>query len=294
MANFKTMAPALLILLLNGAPAVAELRGAAPDYTSRTLTAVPNAAAMTAQFWSPGLNDGYVPQGVTFSGGAVYVAAYKSLSKDQGRGPCRVYRLNSETGAVTGQLDLPAACGHAGGMAKGAAGHIWVADTHDLFEIKLAAPGAAELGSVVRTVKLTGKVLGSFAAGSNGAIWLGGYDKSPGRQLYKFALSTSKPEWNEADALAALPVPDKAQGAAFDDNGRLWLTRSGSTLGELVRVDATSGAVLARYAMPAGLEDISFDDKGRLWAVSEAGSARWQTWPTFFPVVFRLDMNKLR
>ena len=282
-------------LFVGSAPVAAEVRGGVPpSYTARTLTAVPNAAAMTAQFWSPGLNDGYVPQGLTFSGGSVYVAAYKSVSADQGRGPCRVYRMNGETGAITGQLDLPASCGHAGGMARGAAGRIWVADTRDLFEIQLAAPGAAGLGSVVRTVKLTGKVLGSFAAGSDGAIWLGGYDKEPGRQLYKFALSNPKPVWNETDALAALPVPDKAQGAAFDARGQLWLTRSGGSFGELVSADPSTGAIIARYRMPAGIEDISFDDNGQLWAVSEAGSQRWSSWETFFPVVFRLDLKRLR
>jgi streptogramin lyase len=89
-------------------------------------------------------------------------------------------------------------------------------------------------------------------------------------------------------------VPEKSQGAAFDAAGRLWLTRSGGTFGELVSIDLASGAVTARYAMPAGIEDISFDDDGQLWAVSEAGSARWSGWPTFFPMVFRLDLKKLR
>jgi len=41
--------------------------------------------------------------------------------------------------------------------------------------------------------------------------------------------------------------------------------------------------------MPAGIEDIEFGPDGRLWALSEAGSKRWNTWPTFFPVVFSLE-----
>ncbi|MBN9262898.1 MAG: hypothetical protein J0J14_18825, partial [Hyphomicrobium sp.] len=103
-----------------------------------------------------------------------------------------------------------------------------------------------------------------------------------------------KPEINENDADASLVVPLRAQGAAFDAKGQLWVTRSGGSFGELVQLDPKSGAVLARYAMPAGTEDIGFDSKGHLWAVSEAGSQRWLSWATFFPVVFQVDMSRLR
>jgi streptogramin lyase len=84
------------------------------------------------------------------------------------------------------------------------------------------------------------------------------------------------------------------QGAAFDAAGRLWITRRGSTFGELQRLDPGSGAVVEQFAMPAGVEDISFDPQGGLWAVGEAGSRRWLSWATFFPVVFRLEPGSLR
>ena len=51
---------------------------------------------------------------------------------------------------------------------------------------------------------------------------------------------------------------------------------------------------MASYTMPAGIEDIEFGPDGRLWALSEAGSKRWNAWPTFFPVVFALDLKSLR
>ena len=53
-------------------------------------------------------------------------------------------------------------------------------------------------------------------------------------------------------------------------------------------------AVDARYAMPPGLEDLSFDSDGGLWTLSEAGSRRWLGWPTFFPLVIRIDPSKLQ
>lgn len=46
--------------------------------------------------------------------------------------------------------------------------------------------------------------------------------------------------------------------------------------------------------MVIGMEDISFDDQGRLWSVSEAGSLRWQQWSKTFPLLFRVDLDKLK
>jgi hypothetical protein len=46
--------------------------------------------------------------------------------------------------------------------------------------------------------------------------------------------------------------------------------------------------------MPIGIEDLGIDERGGLWAVSEAGSQRWSKWSEQFPVVFRLDPQRLR
>ncbi|MBK8008744.1 MAG: hypothetical protein IPK23_10180 [Rhizobiales bacterium] len=70
--------------------------------------------------------------------------------------------------------------------------------------------------------------------------------------------------------------------------------RSGSTLGELVKLDRKSGAVLARFDMPIGGEGISFEPNGALWTLSEAGSQRWSHWKGFYPLAFRFDMNLLK
>ena len=49
--------------------------GDAPRYTDRALSAVPNEAAMPRRFWAPGLNEAYVPQGLTVLGEEILVAA---------------------------------------------------------------------------------------------------------------------------------------------------------------------------------------------------------------------------
>ncbi len=283
-------------LLAAVAPARSDPSGRAPTYTSRTLSAVPNAQAITTRIWSPDLDQGFVPQGLTVFASAVYVAAYRSEDTGKSRGLCRLYRIDPLSGAIWGALDLPPACGHAGGLARGKPGRLWVADTRTIFEIGLSS-GDGAIGKVLRSVRLEGALRGSFAAGTADALWLGAYSKEPGARLYKIPLEAVAPgiqALGEHSATETVLLPEKSQGAAFDAAGRLWITRSGSQFGELAEVDRKTGEIRRRFVMPAGIEDIGFDPGGGLWAVSEAGSKRWLGWSTFFPVVFRLDMGKLQ
>jgi hypothetical protein len=289
-------AAAAIAVAMAGA-ASADVLGRKPTYADRALSDVPNAAAMTVRIWVPGLDEGYVPQGLTYIDGAIYLGTYRSEDPKRGRGPCRVYRVDPASGAVTGMLDLPPQCGHAGGLAKGRPGQLWVADTRDILEIGLAPGGGEEIGRALRSIRLTGDLKGSFAAGTADALWLGTYSTNPGARLYKvpFARLTSGIDTlSEQDATTAIELPIKAQGAAFDSASRLWITRSGSSFGELLLLDQGTGAALQRFEMPAGVEDISFDPDGGLWAVGEAGSKRWLGWTTFFPVLFRLQPALLR
>jgi streptogramin lyase len=181
-------------------------------------------------------------------------------------------------------------------LARGPAGTIYVADTHHVFEVTVAG-GPGSSGAVARATRLKGRLLGSFSAGSKDALWLGGYRREGDSEtrLYRIPFAAlDAPEIDETKATASLPLPDRAQGAAFAPDGRLWITRSGSKFGELLRLDPKTGAIEARYDMPAGIEDISFAPDGRLWSVVEAGSRRWNSWTTFFPLVFEIDVARLR
>src|ERR1700746_1566393 len=111
----------------------APIAGIAPSYGPKTVSAVPNAAAIVRRIWLPELDAGYDPQGLAVDEGAIYVSAYRSDSLGVRRGPCRVIRIDLETGGSTGYVDVPSPCGHAGGVAVGGDGMLYVADTHTLF-----------------------------------------------------------------------------------------------------------------------------------------------------------------
>jgi hypothetical protein len=291
------LVPLAVAAQANDCTAAEPVLGKRPAYSDRALSTVPNGRAMSNLIWSPGLDEGYVPQGLTFVDGAVLIGTYRSEDANQSRGPCRIYRLDPGSGRITGTLDLPPQCGHAGGLARGRKGHIWVADTRNIFEIELAPRGPGTIGRVVGSIRLTGALKGSFAAGAADALWIGSYTKEAGARIYKLPFTKLTREvafLSEQDAKTSLALPTRVQGAAFDAAGRLWVTRSGSTFGELLTLDLATGAVVQGRQVPAGIEDISFDPQGGLWAVSEAGSKRWLGWETFFPVVFRLQGHLLR
>ncbi len=273
----------------------AEPAGVKPDYASRSLTEIPNAQALRATIWLPGLNEGYVPQGIVLLGNRLLVSAYKSTDQKQDRGPCRLFALDARTGAVLGQLDLPKACGHAGGLAKGEGTTLLVSDTRLLIEIELDDKQAKIPGRVRRMIRLAGGVKGSFAASDANGFWLGEYARNDAGKLFRFTWEAlRKPQLTEADAAETLPAPQRAQGAAVDIHGGLWVMRSGSKFGELVRLDRRTGIVVARFAMPVGAEGISFASDGALWTLSEAGSQRWNDWQAFHPLAFRYDPKLLK
>ena len=85
----------------------APIAGIAPNYGPKTVSAVPNAMAIVRRIWLPGLDAGYDPQGLAVDGGGIYVSAYRSDSLGVRRGPCRVIRIDLETGAPFRTISLP-------------------------------------------------------------------------------------------------------------------------------------------------------------------------------------------
>lgn len=280
------------------AAAAQAIPGTPPAYTDRQPSAVPNAAAMDRRFWPPGLDEGYVPQGITVAaGGQVILSAYRSTDPRVGGGPSRIWALDPRTGAVQGQFDLPPEFAHAGGIAAGGAGRLYVADTRLLGRFDLAgALAAGGAATPEKTWPLAPPLRGSFMSRRDGAVWIGGWN--PDGEGRIFAIPEGALEradaLDESMATRSFAIPSRAQGAAFDRAGGLWITRSSSRIGQILKLDAGDGRILATFEAPVGIEDIGFDAEGRLWAVSEAGTRRWLNWQTFYPLLFRLDPALLR
>jgi hypothetical protein len=280
----------------------AEVLGKKPGYLLSGASSPPNKQAITKMIWAPGLDDGYVPQGISVAEGSVLLSAYRSTDPKVGRGPCRVFRIAPETGTYTGFFDLPSDCGHAGGLAYLGNDSLVVADTRRLYQIDMqrAFEQQSAQNALKSTVILAGEVKGSFVDFDGTALWVGVYDKGEAKsKFYRFAL-TVLDEFNgtgrltEQRALTTLPVPTQAQGAAFDLDGNLWVTSSSSRFGMLYKLNPKTGEKLASYEMIIGIEDIGFDAGGTLWSVSEAGSQRWLQWSKTFPIVFQMDLSRLR
>jgi outer membrane protein assembly factor BamB len=287
----RAVACAVFLLIIGGgSPSIAQsepdIAGTPPTLVRRTLSAVPNEAAIVTRIWAPALDEGFIPQGMAWHSGGIALSGSVSVGRDQSQGPCQVIWMSPSSGAITRRLALPRGCGHAGGLAALADGRLVVADTRALFVIRD--------GAVSREISLRGALRGSFADFDGKDLWIGSYDRSGGR-LWRFPLAAlDQAQIDESAAIESLQAPANAQGLAFDRSGQLWMTTSSSRSGEILRLDRKTGQVLARHPAPAGIEDIAFDGQGRLWASSEAGSRRWSSWATFYPLVFAVDIARLR
>ena len=283
------------------APAPAAVLGTRPTYLQDTTENVPNAAALRDRIWTPALDDGYVPQGLTSAGPHLFVSSYKPTPDLKANtGPCRVFRIEAATGKMAGAFDIPAGtCTHSGGLAHVGNGKLFLADTRQVFLIdveKALATGTSAGAS--RAVKITGELRGSYATFDGKDMWIGTWTKE-GAKARMFRLDSKLFDNHDGQtvkedrAVESIPVPLEAQGAAFDKAGNLWVSASNSQWGKLYRLDR-QGKVLVEYEMPAGLEDLTVDDSGRLWGLSESGTRKYLDWTTRFPYVFRIDVDALK
>jgi len=292
---------AILIVLLSGSARATEILGQRPGYLKTAPSQVPNHQAIERRIWAPGLEDGFVPQGLAWNGGTLYVSAYRSTDPKVNGGPCRLFRVDPESGRTLGHFDLPPSCQHAGGVASAGPGHVVVADSRRLYKISVDAAFGSDPDSeaVVATVGLARGLKGSFAAARGGNLFLGTYTKQPlasrGYLVPMTVFQThNKRAIDESAAVRSIALPVRAQGAAFDRTGGLWITASGSRFGRLYEVDPENGSVRQSREMVVGIEDIAFDDDGGLWSVSEAGSRRWINWGITYPLLFRINVLKLQ
>ncbi|HWI80624.1 hypothetical protein [Ramlibacter sp.] len=295
------MLPLLAALAGCATPTAAPVLGTRPSYLESVTADVPNGAALRHRIWTPALDEGYVPQGLTSAGAHLFVSSYKPTPDLKANtGPCRVFRIEIASGTIAGHFDIPpGTCTHSGGMAYLGQGKLFLADTRALFLIdvdKALASGTSAGAS--KSIKITGELRGSYATFDGKDPWIGTWTKEqPKARMFRldqrlfdeFDGQTVR----ENRAAESIPVPLEAQGAAFDKAGNLWVSASNGQWGKLYRLDR-QGAVKAAYDMVAGLEDLTVDEAGRLWGLSESGTRKYLHWPTRFPHIFQIDPARLK
>lgn len=289
-------------------PALAQsatpvIGGEPPRYTERAISRTAMDDLIRNRHWAPGLNEGYVPQGLTYVRGTIFVGAYHSVEQQANRGAARVFAVDPKNGAVIGGFDLPESIGHADGLAATPdGGLLFLADNGRALHA-FDLPRSLQAGRAV-IVGMPRKLDADPALGSNllsfdgRLLWFGRYtqDSSAARLVAAdpaVIFNGSDAPFRMAEAARSLPIPFRTQGITFDAAGRLWLSASGGSSGWLYRIDAQTGAVLAQFPAMAGIEDLARGDDGLLWAVGEAGSQRWNSWKTFFPLLFSFDPRRM-
>lgn len=294
---------ALLIAALAIAEAAsAQVLGTKPSYIDGPPRSYANYEAITPRLWIPGLDEGWIPQGLALIGPHALVSAYQET--DASKPKCRVFRLELATGKPAGSFDMPAPCVHAGGITDIGGGFIVLADTRQDWRIDLEKALAAGSGeAAARGMIKLGTGFGSAFTFFDGkdlwnGVWVDEKDAA-GSKIYRLPLSVFDREGTTVDKdvpLEIVPVPIRAQGGALDRKGNLWISSSlGPRYSYLYRVDPRTGTTLARYDMPSRIENIVFDKDDRLWAISEAGARKYHR-PNDpdFPFIFEIDVAKLK
>jgi hypothetical protein len=299
--HLRAAVAALALIASSPAPAT-DILGTKPAYLEQAASGFANERAIVKKLWMPGLDDGYVPQGLAIDGRHILVSAYQEPEIKGGRASCRIFRIEAETGKDAGSFAMPPECAHSGGIAALGGGMIVVADTGYLWRIdleKALATGKAD-DAMRGMVRLGGELRGSFMSFDGTDLWIGTYTvrkDAAKAKLHRLKLTVFD-EHNgatieEKHAVETMPSPPLGQGMAFQGKDTIWIAASSSQIGWLHRLERAGGKVSATYDTIIGIEGIAFDREGRLWAVSEAGAKKYLKWRLHFPVIFAIDPSKL-
>ena len=172
-----------VLACMSAASMAAEVLGKKPRHVWGGPSSVVNDHAITKAIWAPGIDDGYVPQGITVADASILLSSYQSTNPKVDRGPCRVFRVDAKTGDYIGQFDLPEDCGHAGGLVHIGKGILVVSDTRRLYKIDMnkAFQDGDTKNALLAVVRLAGDLKGSFVDFDGTSIFVGSSEKDAGK-----------------------------------------------------------------------------------------------------------------
>jgi hypothetical protein len=208
-----------------------RIMGSKPTYLESVTERVPNSAALSHRIYTPQLDDGFVPQGLTNAGPYLFVSSYKPTPDlTANTGPCRVFRIEMSTGRAAGHFDIPpGTCTHSGGLAHAGNGKLFLADTRQVFMIDVAqALASGTSAGASRAVKITGELRGSYATFDGKDLWIGTWTREqPKARMFRLDARLfddyDGQTVKEDRAVESILVPLEAQGAAFDRAGNHWV-----------------------------------------------------------------------
>jgi len=257
-----------------------DVLGPEPTYTRKKLVKHRNHKRVCRASWIPNPRQKLVPQGLAVHTQTAWMSGYL-YRPSTGKRPCRLMRIGMRSGrlidyrAVEGRVGKRGAtfCRHGGGILQRGR-WLWITEKNKLWLVDWRSTR----GKVIqarRVWRLERPVRGSTIIGKGRRLGLVPFAKrGPAhihwfstRQLFRkgvLELGGRRDGRKQAGALARTRIPSHVQGATIGPNGRLYLSRSNLTCGELV-------TPWRRIAIVPGAEGIDFDGR-RLWVASESGA----------------------
>ena len=264
------------------------------DDSPPILSSFPNDDAGCDAVWIPGLENGFVAQGLgVMVDDTTYLSGYihppEDPKDDKSGEHCAIAHVSLTTGEVLDSYDFDrSTCKHGGGIAIDSDLRVWIADTRKLLLVTGPMftnpdPAAAKID---KDDFEKGGLKASFLVdGRPGHLWVGSWiQDGPAGKIYEFTTdyleerATVGGPIKKSAATDARSIPLDTQGAAFN-GGALFAASSNSKTGFLKTDHGTFG-------FGPGVEEIQFAGEC-LWAVFEAGARIYQK--KSFPVIARFD-----
>lgn len=297
-------------------------------------------AYTNALFEIPGLDDEFIPQGVCFaeSINSFVISGYMPEDKDGNKRLSRIYLVDTITYEVK-MFELESYSGHAGGIA-GNGDDIWISSggsqssNGSVYHLSASYLNAKASGSVVAfdgSFKVATK--GSFLYCDGKTLWVGEFynnDKDSNKvsethhfgQNHSLACGYNLPldvDYSANSQFApdvVLSIPDKAQGMATTDDGKVIFSssygrRNNSTLYVFEPFESWEQSIVTifdkeniplyisskdnnvcKIKMPTLMEGLDFYND-RLYVIFESGAVEYSDAKRVIKNLWEIDINSI-